>query len=182
MQNIIQNKSKIFLFKKKDIKNLKNLAKNSENSRSRVCIHLSKNSKVQEMMVYAIKNSYMPPHKHPPGNSEAYHIIDGVLDLYIFNNKGKILKKIKLKSFNKNKDTTFYYRTSSGNFWHMPVVKSKECIFHEIYSGPFKKKHDVKFPSWAPKENEKLKIRNFFKKINSYTNNGRRKNLAKRMV
>ena len=30
MQNIIQNKSKIFLFNKKDIKNLKNLAKNSE--------------------------------------------------------------------------------------------------------------------------------------------------------
>ena len=27
------------------------------------------------------------------------------------------------------------------------------------------KKHDVKFPSWAPKENEKLKIRNFLKKL-----------------
>ena len=32
----------------------------------------------------------------------------------------------------------------------MPVVKSKECIFHEIYSGPWKKAHDVQFPKWAP--------------------------------
>lgn len=172
MQNIIQNKSKIFLFNKKTIKKLKNLAMGSKNKRSRVCIHINKNSKVQEMMVYAIKNSYMPPHKHPSGNSEAYHIIDGELDLYIFNKSGKILKKINLKSYDKKINSTFYYRTSSGNFWHMPVVKSNGCIFHEIYSGPFKKKHDVEFPNWAPKEDEKLKIKSFFKKIRNYKQNG----------
>ena len=47
----------------------------------------------------------------------------------------------------------------------MPVVKSKECIFHEIYSGPWKKEYDVKFPNWAPdpkdKESVNLFIKNF---------------------
>ena len=46
----------------------------------------------------------------------------------------------------------------------MPVVKSKECIFHEIYSGPWKKEYDVKFPKWAP--DPKMKKEQFiFEKI-----------------
>ena len=165
MKNVIQNKKPIFLFKGNDINKLRRLAQNSINGRSRVCVHLSKNSKVQEMMIFALKNSYMPPHRHPPGNSETYHVISGKLDLYIFNIKGKVIKKISLESFKRNSIKKFYYRTSSGNFWHMPVVKSRECIFHEIYSGPFKKSFDVKFPHWARREHDKRKIKNFFHQI-----------------
>ena len=107
----------------------------------------------------------MPPHKHPSGNSETYHVISGKLDLYLFNSNGKILKKISLEEHNKNKNTLFYYRTSSGNFWHMPVVKSTDCIFHEIYSGPWKKEHDVKFPKWTPNPDDHGKVKLFMKNL-----------------
>ena len=50
----------------------------------------------------------------------------------------------------------------------MPVVRSKECIFHEIYSGPFKKNLDVKFPTWAPKVDEESKIINFFTELRKF--------------
>ncbi len=63
----------------------------------------------------------------------------------------------------KKKNSQFYYRTHSGNFWHMPVVKSKECIFHEIYSGPWKKEYDVKFPNWAPDPKDKESVNLFMK-------------------
>lgn len=160
LNNIINNKKKIFVCNKNLLKRLKTKAIKSQNKRSRVCIHLSRSSRVQEMIIYALKNSYMPPHKHPAGNSETYHVISGKLELYLFSSNGKILKKILLEEYNKNKNTLFYYRTSSGNFWHMPVVKSADCIFHEIYSGPWKKEHDVRFPKWSPdpKDDEKVKL------------------------
>ena len=108
----------------------------------------------------------MPPHKHPAGNSETYHVISGKLDLYIFNNKSEIIKKISLQSYNKkNLNNKFYYRTESGDFWHMPVVKSRECIFHEIYSGPWKKENDVKFPKWTPALDDINSIKYFLKKL-----------------
>ena len=83
-----------------------------------------------------IKNSYMPPHKHPTRNSESYHVISGKLDLYNPNKKGDIIEKISLESYKKNPNKKFYYRTNSRNFWHMLVVQSKERIYQEIYSGP----------------------------------------------
>ncbi len=103
LNNIINNKKKIFVCNKTLLKRLKVKAINSNNKRSRVCIHLSRSSQVQEMIIYALKNSYMPPHKHPAGNSETYHVITGKLDLYLFNTKGKIIKKISLNEYNKKK-------------------------------------------------------------------------------
>lgn len=150
LNNVLNNKKNIFICDKVILSTLKKRAEKAKNLRSRVCIHLTRSAKVQEMIIYALKNSYMPPHKHPAGNSETYHVISGKLDLYLFNKKGEVIKKISLESYKKNSNKKFYYRTNSGDFWHMPVVKSKECIFHEIYSGPWKKEHDVKFPKWAP--------------------------------
>tara|TARA_B100000787_G_scaffold169768_1_gene162179 strand:- start:1035 stop:1550 length:516 start_codon:yes stop_codon:yes gene_type:complete len=150
LNNVINNKKDIFVCDNDFLKNLKKRAQVAKNRRSRVCIHLSRSSQVQEMIIYALKDSYMPPHKHPTGNSETYHLISGKLDLYLFNKSGHVIKKISLEAHNKKSKKNFYYRTNSGDFWHMPVVKSRECVFHEIYSGPWKKQHDVKFPKWAP--------------------------------
>lgn len=168
LDNVINNKKKIFICDKNILRKLQDKAKKAKNRRSRVCIHLSRSSKVQEMIIYVLKNSYMPPHKHPAGNSESYHVISGKLDLYIFNKKGDIIEKISLESYKKNSNKKFYYRTNSGNFWHMPVVQSKECIYHEIYSGPWKKEHDVKFPNWAPSLDDNLSHKKFLDYLSNY--------------
>ncbi len=152
MKNIIWNKKKNFII---DFKNLKKdlelRAKNSEDKRSRICIHSSTSDRVQEMIIFAFKNSFMPPHKHSNYKSESYHIIEGKMDLYIFDDRGKIVDKLILKKNNNKKDSIFYYRSNNPNFWHMPVVKSKYCIFHEIFSGPFVKKKNIIFPKWIEK-------------------------------
>ena len=166
VSNVINNRKKVFVLQNSTLRTLRTKAKKAFNRRSRICIHLSRNSKVQEMIICALKNSYMPPHKHPAGNSETYHVISGKLDLYIFNNKSKIIKKISLEPYKKNFDKKFYYRTESGNFWHMPVVKSSECIFHEIYSGPWKKEYDVKFPKWTPALDDSKSIKYFLNNLN----------------
>ena len=43
----------------------------------------------------------------------------------------------------------------------MPIALTKWCVYHEVYSGPFVKNVDVRYPSWSPSEknkNEKMKF------------------------
>ena len=87
LNNIINNK-KIFC-NKTLLKRLKVKAINSNNKRSRVCIHLSRSSQVQEMIIYALKNSYATS-QTPTGNSETYHVI---MARSVSFTKGKIVKK-----------------------------------------------------------------------------------------
>ena len=138
LNNIINNKKKIFVCNKAILKRLKVKAIDSNNKRSRVCIHLSRSSQVQEMIIHALKDSYMPPHKHPSGNSETYHVISGKLDLYLFNTKGKIVKKISLEEYNKKKNSQFYYKPIRVIFGICQLLKVKN-VFYEIYSGPWKR-------------------------------------------
>ena len=48
----------------------------------------------------------------------------------------------------------------------MPIAVSKYCVYHEIYSGPFLKDNDVRFPKWAPSNENKIELKKFFKKNN----------------
>ena len=51
------------------------------------------------------------------------------------------------------------------SFFHLPVAVSNWCVYHEVYSGPFKKNCDVKYARWSPVENDKILVRKFLKKI-----------------
>jgi len=161
--NVIQNKKKKLIFHKKDIvKKLKFLAKKNKRKRSRICFHNDNKNKTNEMIIALMKRSYIPPHIHPDGKSESYHVIEGKMNVYIFSKKG-ILKKI-VKMGDYRSGLNFYYRMNKG-FYHMPVSVTKFCVYHETYSGPFIKTNDVKFPKWAPKENEIINIKKFMSRL-----------------
>ena len=162
MKEIIQNKNKIVTFNKTIVSKLKKLADKSKNKRSRVIIHLDRNSKVNEMIICLKKNSYIQPHIHPISKTESYHIIEGEMNVFIFNQKGKILKIVKMGVHKKG--YIFYYRMNIGIF-HMPVATSRYCVYHEVFAGPFKKRRDVKYSKWSPNQNEKINVRKFLKKF-----------------
>jgi len=140
------------------IKELKRKALDSKNKRFRLCMHHSNAHQTQEMIIVFNKGTFMPPHRHPKGKSESYHIIEGDMIVYFFNNKGEVIKKIEMGSIKRNK--TCVYRLSNS-IWHMPLVVSEWLVYHETYSGPFKKEYDVEFPCWAPPEEDKKKVRVF---------------------
>ncbi len=58
----------------------------------------------------------------------------------------------------------FFYRMSKSYF-HIPIAVSEWCVYHEVYSGPFKKNKDVKYAKWSPEENNKIQVNEFLKKI-----------------
>ena len=162
MKPIIQNKKDLVFYNKNIVSKIKTLAKKTKNKRARVCIHKNLASKTNEMIIALKKGSYIRPHRHPHSKSESYHVIEGKMDVYVFSRKGKKVKVINMGDY-KSK-LNFYYRMNKS-FFHLPVAVSNWCVYHEVYSGPFVKKIDVRYPSWAPSEMNKNEKTNFLKKI-----------------
>ena len=71
-----------------DIKELKELTENLEEI-SLDCAYKKTSDLVQEMIICTKNFVYSQPHKHPNNKSESYHIIEGSLDVIIFNDKRK---------------------------------------------------------------------------------------------
>ena len=162
MKPIIQNKKDLVFYNKNIVSKIKTLAKKTKNKRARVCIHQSMASKTNEMIIALKKGSYIRPHMHPYHKSESYHVIQGKMDVYIFSRNGKKIKVIHMGDY-KSK-LNFFYRMSKSYF-HIPIAVSEWCVYHEVYSGPFKKNKDVKYAKWSPEENNKIQVKEFLKKI-----------------
>lgn len=89
----IQNKNNIATYKKILVKKLKLIASRNSKKRSRICIHKNNNEKTQEMIIALSNKSFIAPHIHPNGKSESYHVIEGKMNVYVFDKNGK--KKLK---------------------------------------------------------------------------------------
>ena len=117
-----------FLLNKKFIKNfLKD--KILKKKIARVCLHKSKNEKLQQMIILQKKNYAHPPKKHIK-KIKYYMLVSGTQIIKIFNSKKKIIKSIEL---NKN---NFICRIPK-NTWHGNMTTSKESFHIEFTEGPF---------------------------------------------
>tara|TARA_B100000029_G_C17526910_1_gene941984 strand:+ start:388 stop:900 length:513 start_codon:yes stop_codon:yes gene_type:complete len=162
ISNTIFNTKNVVYYSNQLVSKLKKIADKSKRKRSRICIHKSRKAKTHEMIIALKEGSYIQPHIHLNKKSESYHIIEGKMLVYIFSRKGKLINKIKMGNFNSK--LNFYYRMNKSYF-HMPIAISKYCIYHETFSGPFNKKNDVMYAKFAPKEENKLLVIKFLKKI-----------------
>ncbi len=131
--------NKIFLLTIDRINSLIEEGRLSESRRSRIILHESNDSKVQEMIIVLFSDSIIKPHFHPEGKPESYHVIEGELIVNIFDNDGKIINKIELNTFNQK-----FYR-ADGNVIHQPISKTEYTVYHEVYTGPFIKEIDVNY-------------------------------------
>ena len=170
MSNAIYNKKNILEVSSSIINDLKNKALKSSSKRYRLCMHHSNNDPTHEMLIVFYKAGFMPPHRHPLGKSESYHVVQGSMTVYFFDNNGKVKKCIDLEESHDKNDKPFLYRLSS-NEWHMPVPTSEWLVYHETFTGPFDKDYDVEFPDWAPKEENDLEIKFFMDSCKKYYNN-----------
>ena len=134
-------------------------AKEAHNLRSRVCLHKDHSSPIQEMVIALGKSSYVRPHHHPEGRVESYTILEGEMDVFVFDNEGVLIDKISLSS---DKPGEKIVRITNMN-WHMPVAKSEWVIYHEILQGPFEKDEVVKYASWAPEETDSENSQTYLK-------------------
>ena len=97
------------------------------------------------MIIVAHKDSYVRPHKHSPERSESYHVIEGELEVTVYDDKGRVQQLFWL-----NEKVPFY--RLRGGFYHEPRPVSEWVIYHEVFTGPFDKDKDVIYADWAKAE------------------------------
>ena len=80
----------------KEIDFLKEKARQNIRKRVRLCSHMDVNDSVHEMIIVHAKDCYVPPHKHLK-KSESFHLIEGELDVVIFDDDGRISDVIEMR-------------------------------------------------------------------------------------
>ena len=124
--------------------------------RARINAHPDSDDQLHEMIIAIEPGSYIRPHKHP-GKSEAFHIIEGAVDIVVFDEAGDIARVVSLAA--QGGSTPFYYRMSEPHF-HTLIIRSDLLIVHEITNGPFRPEGTV-FAAFAPEEGDTAAAMNF---------------------
>ncbi len=137
------------LLKRQDSEQLQSLLMQSSRNRARFCLHSRKESDLHEMFEMLSKDVYMRPHKQI-NKCTSYHIVSGMLKLYLFDDGGKIIDIFSLGDFHSGKP---YYFRAPKNTYRTLVPESDFVLYHETTTGPFNKA-DTVFAPWSPIEDD----------------------------
>jgi cupin fold WbuC family metalloprotein len=123
------------------IDELKEVSRNRSNSNVRICLHDEPEAVHHDMVALERRDRYYRPHKHLK-KGDTFHLIEGELGLFCFDNVGKVTDATVLRSGE-------IYRTAV-NQYHAILPITEFVIHHENKPGPFEGPEDSIFPDWAP--------------------------------
>ena len=142
------------------IKKLVDEAKKSSRKRARLCVHNDNDSNLHEMFIAKLKNTYVRPHKNH-NKCKSFQVLDGIIDLVIFDNFGNITDVINLGNYEQK--NSFFYRLTNTCF-HSLIIRSNYAIFKETITGPFNNR-DTIYAQWAPVENDEMEVKIYMDKM-----------------
>ncbi len=155
---IVQKSPEVFLAEgpiselgKDALELLREAVKKTPRRRARINAHPGSDDALHEMIIALEPGSYIRPHKHP-AKSESFHIIEGAVDIVVFDDEGEIIKIVPLSAL--GGEGSFFYRMSEP-FFHTLLIKSDLLIVHEITNGPFRPEGTV-FADFAPAETDSV--------------------------
>ncbi len=142
------------VFSQAQLQKLLLLASGSERLRAHFCLHNSHQDKVQRILIGLNKGTYIPPHFHK-NHWEHFQVIDGDVDLFIFDIDGVVVDIIHLNS---NGDSLLV--EIEPHTIHTLVCRSQQAIVLEIKEGPFIESEAKVIPSWSYTEDYQIYSRN----------------------
>jgi len=116
-----------------DVQFLKRQALASPRRRARICAHPSGEDTLHEMIIAISADSYIHPHRHF-GKSESFHVIEGSVDVAIFEDDGALARVVALGVPGSGRQ--FFYRLSDRLF-HTLRIRTPVLVIHEVTNGPF---------------------------------------------
>lgn len=143
------------------IAELKRAAERNARKRIRVCAHRGVEDRLHEMLIVHEFNTYVRPHKHV-GKSESFHVIEGEVDVVIFDDDGRISEMIEMGTFQSGRP--FFYRIADP-LYHTLLIRSPVLVFHETTSGPFKREETI-FAPWAPEDGQREAVDRYLTELN----------------
>jgi len=136
------------------VNELKELSRKYDNANCRICMHNAPDDDHHDMIILEKKDHYYPPHRHEYVG-ETFHMIEGSMGIFSFNNDGTVLDCVVLK---KNE----IYRIAKGSF-HAIFPLSDYVVYHEGRKGPFLGENDSLLPDWAPNKGDLEEIKIYMK-------------------
>lgn len=118
--------------------------------RVRINMHGDGSDSLHQMIITMSPKSYIRPHKHP-GKIESFHIIDGALDVVVFDNEGEIVRIVPMSSDPARGDAICY--RMSEPLYHTLIIRSATLTIHEITNGPFVPGGSI-FAPFSPEEGD----------------------------
>lgn len=143
-----------------DVQFIKTQAAANRRRRARICAHRSGDDPLHEMLIAIAADSYIPPHKHP-GKSESFHIVEGAVDIVVFDDEGEIVEVLELGDPATGKP--FFYRLGQSAF-HTLLIKNEILVVHEVTNGPFSRSLTI-LPAWAPPEERLDEARSYMDRV-----------------
>lgn len=128
-----------------DLDEIRTRTLRSARRRARLCAHPDPADPLHEMIICLARGTYIRPHRHP-GKSESFHMIEGELEVVLFENDGAIREVIRMGPYSSG--AVFFYRLAEPCF-HTVLVRSPHVLFHETTNGPFDPA-DTEFAPWSP--------------------------------
>lgn len=147
---------------KDDIEWLKAKALGNKRERVRLCAHRDLQDAVHEMLIVHTKGTYIRPHRHP-NKSESFHIIEGSLDIVIFDESGEVTDVINMGEYSTG--ARFFWRLSESYF-HAVIPRSDIVVFHETTSGPFVRATSNVPAPWSPEEDNPVSTGEYIARLN----------------
>ena len=157
---VLYSKDVLTTAEQSDIDHFKQLSLHNPRKRVRLCAHLNQNNLLHEMLIVLEKSTYVRPHKHP-GKSESTHIIEGLVDVVLFDDDGQIERVISMGDYASGK--TFYHRMATPVF-HTLIIRSEVLVFHETTNGPFDRSATL-FAPWSPEDADVNSIVSFMSEL-----------------
>ena len=125
----------------------------SPRSRHRICFHQSQNVEIHDIIITYDAGSYIPVNKHI-GKSETLCVIQGLIEIFFFNDQGKCYLKQILGSVDSGHP---FLTRIPPNTWHgLRVISDVPCIVKETIPGPYSR-DTLQWANFSPTE-EKNKI------------------------
>ena len=155
-KEVLYSDSAIAFFDHSEMAKFKQLATKNSRQRIRLCAHQTTDDLLHEMLIVHNHGAYVRPHKHI-GKTESIHIIEGLVDLVMFDDIGTVAQCLRLGDYRSG--SPFYLRMASPIF-HMLIIRSETLVFHETTNGPFDSAQTV-FAPWSPSDTDNHEIEGF---------------------
>jgi cupin fold WbuC family metalloprotein len=131
-----------------DLEQLTIQAKNAPRLRANLNVHKTLEAGVQRLFIATEPGTYIRPHRHPqPDKWEFFVILEGQIDLLIFDQDGNVLQRVSMTPSSTRAVEV------PANVWHTYVCMRTGTMALEIKQGAYIQPTEKDFASWAPAEN-----------------------------
>jgi cupin fold WbuC family metalloprotein len=111
--------------------------------------HTSMEAVCHRFLNVMLRGTYVRPHRHTtPPKEEGFLLLEGALDLILFNDAGEVTARHRLGAGGS------YGIDIPAGAWHTLEVISDHAICYEVKPGPWSAATDKDFAAWAPPEGD----------------------------